>query len=32
MKKQLQKINQEDFRVEKVVKGKINKLHVKWIC
>ena len=32
MKKQLQKINQENFPVEKVVNGKINKLHVKWIC
>ena len=32
MKKQLQKINQENFTVGKVVNGKINKLHVKWIC
>ena len=28
--KQLQKTNQKDFRVEKVIKRKYNKLYVKW--
>ena len=30
--KELQKINQKEFRVEKVIKGKSDKLHVKWKC
>ena len=30
MKKELQKTNQEDFRIEKVIKKKRNKLYVKW--
>ena len=29
-KKQLQKTNQEEFRIEKVIKRKGNKLYVKW--
>ena len=29
-KKMLQKINQKQFRVEKVIKRKGNKLYVKW--
>ena len=29
-KKELQKTNQEEFRVEKVIKRKGNKLYVKW--
>ena len=29
-KKQLQKTNQEEFRIEKVIKGKGDKLYVKW--
>ena len=29
-KKELQKTNQKKFRVEKVIKKKDNKLHVKW--
>ena len=29
-KKELQKTNQEEFRIEKVIKGKGNKLYVKW--
>ena len=29
-KKELQKINQKEFRVEKVIKRKGGKLHVKW--
>ena len=28
--KELQKTNQKEFRVEKVIKRKGNKLHVKW--
>ena len=28
--KELQKINQQEFRVEKVIKKKENKLYVKW--
>ena len=28
--KELQKTNQEEFRKEKVIKGKGNKLYVKW--
>ena len=28
--KELQKINQEEFRIEKVIKKKGNKLHAKW--
>ena len=28
--KELQKTNQEEFRVEKVIKRKGNKLYVKW--
>ena len=28
--KELQKINQQEFRTEKVIKKKGNKLHVKW--
>ena len=28
--KELQKTNQKEFRIEKVVKRKRNKLHVKW--
>ena len=28
--KELQKINQKKFRIEKVLKGKGDKLHVKW--
>ena len=28
--KELQKINQEEFRIEKVIKRKGNKIHVKW--
>ena len=28
--KELQKTNQEEFRVEKVIKRKSNKLYVKW--
>ena len=28
--KELQKINQQEFRIEKVIKKKINKLYVKW--
>ena len=30
MKKKIQKINQEEFRIEKVIKKKGNKLYVKW--
>ena len=30
MKKELQKTNQEKFRIEKVLKMKDNKLYVKW--
>ena len=30
MKKELQKTNQEKFRVEKVIKRKGDKLYVKW--
>ena len=29
-KKELQKTNQEEFKVEKVIKKKGNKLYVKW--
>ena len=29
-KKELQKTNQEDFRVKKVIKKKGNKLYIKW--
>ena len=28
--KELQKANQKEFRIEKVIKGKGNKLYVKW--
>ena len=28
--KEIQKTNQEGFRIEKVIKGKRNKLYVKW--
>ena len=28
--KELQKTNQEEFRIEKVIKSKGNKLYVKW--
>ena len=28
--KELQKINQKKFRIEKILKGKGDKLHVKW--
>ena len=28
--KELQKTNQKEFRIEKVIKGKGNKLYVKW--
>ena len=28
--KELQKANQKEFRVEKVIKGKGDKLYVKW--
>ena len=28
--KELQKTNQEEFRIEKVFKRKVNKLYVKW--
>ena len=28
--KELQKTNQEEFRIEKVIKRKANKLYVKW--
>ena len=28
--KELQKANQKEFRIEKVIKRKRNKLHVKW--
>ena len=30
MKKELQKTNQEEFKIEKVIKRKGNKLYVKW--
>ena len=30
MKKELQKTNQEEFRIEKVIRLKVNKLYVKW--
>ena len=30
VKKELQKTNQEEFRIEKVIKKKGNKLYVKW--
>ena len=30
MKKNLQKTNQKEFRIEKVIKSKGNKLYVKW--
>ena len=29
-KKELQKVNQQEFRVEKVIKKKVDKLYVKW--
>ena len=28
--KELQKTNQKEFRIENVIKGKVNKLYVKW--
>ena len=28
--KELQKTNQEEFRIEKVIKRKVNKIYVKW--
>ena len=31
-KKELQKRNQKEFRVEKVIKRKGNKIYVKWKC
>ena len=30
MKKELQKINQKEFRIEKIIKRKGDKLNVKW--
>ena len=30
LEKELQKINQKEFRVEEVIKRKGDKLHVKW--
>ena len=30
MKKELQKTNQQEFRIEKVIKKKGDKLYVKW--
>ena len=30
MKKELQKTNQEEFKIEKVIKRKGNKLYIKW--
>ena len=30
MKKELQKTNQQEFKIEKVIKRKGNKLYVKW--
>ena len=30
MKKELQKTNQKEFRIEKVIKRKSDKLYVKW--
>ena len=30
MKKKLQKTNQEEYRIEKVIRRKGNKLYVKW--
>ena len=30
MKKELKKTNQKEFRIEKVIKKKGNKLYVKW--
>ena len=30
MKKELQKINQQEFRIEKVIKRKGDQLYVKW--
>ena len=30
-KKELQKTNQKEFRTEKIIKRKRNKLYVKWI-
>ena len=30
--KELQKTNQKEFRIEKIIKRKGNKLHVKWKC
>ena len=30
IKKELQKINQQEFRIEKVIKKKGDKLYVKW--
>ena len=30
MKKELQKINQKEFRIEKIIKRKGDKLYVKW--
>ena len=30
--KELQKTNQEKFKIEKTIKGKENKLYVKWKC
>ena len=29
-KKELQKTNQEEFRIEKIIKKKRNKMYVKW--
>ena len=31
-KKELQKANQKEFRIEKVIKRKGNELYVKWKC
>ena len=31
-KKELQKTNQKEFRDEKVIKRKVDKLYVKWKC
>ena len=30
--KELPKTNQKEFRIEKIIKRKGNKLHVKWKC
>ena len=30
LKKELQKTNQQEFRIKKVIKKKVDKLYVKW--